>query len=251
MVNEMVSRNDLIVLNLGHEPTFRRGIARSIIDLTISTLRLASKITDWRVLEETTLSDHRCIEFSIGNRRTGISGKRGNKRPSWNTRRLSKDKLRDFLEETRLTDELGWVKSAEPMESTVRLARQRVIAACDHSMPRLGQRRAQGSRYWWNDTLSGLRSACNAARRKTTRSIRRSQLKCWRDLIEEVEKDPWGLAFKIVTKKLVTRRRTPDLHDPDQVRKIVRPCFHECNHSRGRTGVPAQSVTSSSSLSRN
>ena len=93
--------------------------------------------------------------------------------------------------------------------------------------------------------MSGLRSACNAARRKATRSkgdpalheawktakvaykqaIRRSQLKCWRDLIEEVEKDPWGLAFKIVTKKLVTRRRTPGLDDPDQVRKIVRTLF--------------------------
>ena len=28
--------------------------------------------------------------------------------------------------------------------------------------------------------------------------------------------DPWDLAFKIVTKRLVTRRKTPDLHNPDQ-----------------------------------
>ena len=33
-------------------------------------------------------------------------------------------------------------------------------------------------------------------------------LQCWKDLIGEVEKDPRGLDFKIVTKRLVTRRKT-------------------------------------------
>ena len=41
-------------------------------------------------------------------------------------------------------------------------------------------------------------------------------------MIGEVEKDPWGLAFKIVTKRLVTRRKTPSLDDPDRVKYIVR-----------------------------
>ena len=44
-------------------------------------------------------------------------------------------------------------------------------------------------------------------------------------MIGEVEKDPWGLAFKIVTKRLVTRRKTPGLDNPDQVKYIVRSLF--------------------------
>ena len=44
-------------------------------------------------------------------------------------------------------------------------------------------------------------------------------------MIGEVEKDPWGLAFKIVTKKLVSRRRTPGLDNPDRVKYIVRSLF--------------------------
>ena len=41
-------------------------------------------------------------------------------------------------------------------------------------------------------------------------------------MIGEVEKDPWGLAFRIVTKRLVTRRKTPGLDNPDRVKYIVR-----------------------------
>ena len=55
------------------------------------------------------------------------------------------------------------------------------------------------------------------------KAIRRSQLQFWRNLIWEVEKDPWGLDFKIVTKILVTRRRTPGLDD--QIHKIARNLF--------------------------
>ena len=44
-------------------------------------------------------------------------------------------------------------------------------------------------------------------------------------MIGEVEKDPWGLTFRIVTKRLVTRRKTPGLENPDQVKYIVRGLF--------------------------
>ena len=39
-------------------------------------------------------------------------------------------------------------------------------------------------------------------------------------MIGEVEKDPWGLAFKIVTKRLVTRRKTPGLDNALSYRPI-------------------------------
>ena len=57
------------------------------------------------------------------------------------------------------------------------------------------------------------------------RGIKKSRLQYWKDLIGEVEKDPWGLAFKIVTKRLVTRRKTPGLDNPDRVKYIVRSLF--------------------------
>ena len=47
-------------------------------------------------------------------------------RPSWNTKRLSKDRLREHLEETRLIDELGWARSAGSLEDTMRAARSKM-----------------------------------------------------------------------------------------------------------------------------
>ena len=142
-------------------------------------------------------------------------------------------------------DELGWVCPAGSYEAAVRSVRQKVVAAYGYSMPRRKRRQAKGSMYWWNDQLAALRRECLAAWRKFTRSkgdatlhegwkgaktalrrgMKKSRLQCWKDLIGEVEKDPWGLAFKIVTKRLVTRRKTPGLDNPDRVEYIVRSLF--------------------------
>ena len=110
LVGEMVSKNDLIVLNRGMDFTFRREAEGSIINVTIAAPRLASKIGDRWVLEVITLSDHQCIEFSIQERSHPVNTGRGGKgrSPSWNTKRLNKDKLQEHLEETRRIDELGW-----------------------------------------------------------------------------------------------------------------------------------------------
>ena len=133
LVGEMVARNGLIVLNQGKEFTFRRGAGGSIIDLTIATPRLASRIGGWSVLEETTLSDHQCIEFNLEEGHQAVDKGRGSEGrcPSWNARRLCRESLKVHLEATRLIDELGWVEPAGPLEDTVRLARQKVVAACD------------------------------------------------------------------------------------------------------------------------
>ena len=117
----MVARTYLIVLNQCEEFMFRRGAVGSIIDLTIAALRLASRIGDWSVLEETTLSDHQCIAFSIQERSETVDKGKGDKErsPSYNTRRFSRDRLREHLEETRLIDELSWVRPATSLQDTV------------------------------------------------------------------------------------------------------------------------------------
>ena len=71
-----------------------------------------------------------------------------------------------------------------------------------------------------------LREAWKNAQSALRQGIKKSRLQCWKDLIGQVEKDPWGPAFKIVTKRLATRRKTPGLDNPDPVKYIVRSLFH-------------------------
>ena len=70
-----------------------------------------------------------------------------------------------------------------------------------------------------------LHEEWKGAKTALRRGIKKSRLQCWKDLIGEVEKDPWGLAFKIVTKRLVTKGKTTGLDNPDRVKYIVRSLF--------------------------
>ena len=70
-----------------------------------------------------------------------------------------------------------------------------------------------------------LHEAWKGAKTALRRGIKKSRLQCWIDLIREVEKGPRGLAFKILTKRLVARRKTPGLDNSDRVKYIVRRLF--------------------------
>lgn len=110
--------------------------------------------------------------------------------------------------------------------------------------------------YWWNDTIKTARTACTKLRRKLTRhrgaintrggdpgflkrgealyreyresigklrkAIRDSKQNAWKELQEEVEKDVWGLPYKIVMGKL--RKRTPPLSE-EKILESVKELF--------------------------
>ncbi|XP_043463483.1 uncharacterized protein LOC122499280 [Leptopilina heterotoma] len=119
------------------------------------------------------MSDHQYIEFIVAeiNRGGNIKPHVGHKRPSWNLRRLNREKLAESLAEARAIHELGWMTKPISVGDKVREARRVIIAACNYSMPRRHQTKARkGALYWWSDELARLRRECNAARRKYTHS---------------------------------------------------------------------------------
>lgn len=250
LVTCMMARKNLIVHNHGGITTFRRGETGSIIDLTLTTEKLARRLQRWQVLEETTLSDHQYIEFDVqeSEKRSRIDREERGRRLSlsWNRNRLNEEALNRFLEEQRLVDELNWTQREKSflayMKSTVQIVRR----ACDASMPR--RKGTNGNRrpmYWWTAAIADLRKKCLSARRKYTRSkgdallkveldrarkdlkreIRNSKRRCWEELIAEVENDPWGFPYRLVTKKLVSSHRTPGLDNTTWVRTIIQTLF--------------------------
>lgn len=248
IVCEFLSRNDLIILNEGREPTFRRSNAASIIDLTLASPNISKYIREWGVLDVETLSDHRYITFSMtldkgAQKRTTITAVQ--KTNTWNTRKLDEERLRRFLEELKLIEELEWTCKRGTPEDTVRATRETIISACNAAMPKRKNIEHRKHIYWWTTEIDDLRRGCLASRRRATRSrgnvalkeqykqsrrklkraIKKSQRRCWLELIEEVENDPWGTAYKIVSRKLRSRCKTPGLHDPEWVRRIIEDLF--------------------------
>jgi hypothetical protein len=62
-VEQGIIKNNMFVFNTGTVPTFRSHIGESIIDVTMSNDPTC--ITNWKVSEEVSHSDHRVIKLSI------------------------------------------------------------------------------------------------------------------------------------------------------------------------------------------
>lgn len=107
--------------------------------------------------------------------------------------------------------------------------------ACDAASSRMSKRGPSTAMFWWNEEIAearcatisakrawnrckrrrdqtgieGLARSYRAARRNLRRMINRAKRDSWKDLIQAIDEDPWGLPYKIVLNKL--RRSTPSL----------------------------------------
>lgn len=62
---EFLFANNLIILNKGNRPTFADRRREEVLDITFCSVSLAAKISNWEVLQEENLSDHRTISFTL------------------------------------------------------------------------------------------------------------------------------------------------------------------------------------------
>lgn len=247
-VLEMVARTGLLILNTGNTPTFRRpSCVGTIPDISFASERLAPSICNWHVIEDYTGSDHQYILFELreGQRRQALPPDR----PFWNVGRI---------DESRFTSSVLWEVVA-PMsselgtrthcESVVDSAMRQIERACEASIPRGRPRHGKGPVYWWTQQIAEVRRECLRLRRKSQRArsqaeaarwsadhkakkkelrhaIGESKARCLRKLREDVDGDPWGLGYKIVTKKLGSKGGTGPM-DAASMEKIVCGLFPE------------------------
>ncbi|XP_053975327.1 uncharacterized protein LOC128874492 [Hylaeus volcanicus] len=214
LVMEMASRLGLIVLNTGTTPTYRRpGFGVSIPDVTLVSECLGRRTTGWRVLEDFTGSDHQYITFRISSDGSAQHGR--SRRPlGWNTAKRDEGKFsecmsrglrgippaprehpgRDVAEAMTVERPSPGVLVDGPGTSQVwtgtSLRRECL------KLRRLAQRAPRR-------TEASDRSAEYRAAKKTlNRAIKDSKARCWRELCDEANRDPWGQAYKLITRRI-------------------------------------------------
>lgn len=241
-VLEMAARTGLHILNVGNVSTFRRpGYGESIPDISLASEGLVRRITDWHVSEDYSASDHQAILFGIS---PAGSGPTSLYRPSpskiWDINRLDREVFKEFLprEVTRTT------AGAEDLALRTLGV---ITTACDVAMPKFSQYRRRKPAYWWTLEIAGLRKRCNGLRRAAQRArdrpnanyisalhkaakrelrgaIKRSKLRCWRELCRDVDDDPWGMGYKLVIQKLGARP-PPSIMEPSAMVEVVNALF--------------------------
>lgn len=124
---------------------------------------------------------------------------------------------------------------------------KRVAQACDTCMPRKRGINQRTSVHWWNDHISFLRkecfkkgkisqrgyrrpdstelvAECRKARRYLYKAIKDSKKNCWKELINEVDKDLWRRPYKVVIAHL-KYQPMPSPTCPQLLQKIVTALF--------------------------
>lgn len=230
----------LTLLNDGKQPTFTRGEASSTIDLTFVSDGLAKGNTGWQVMDICTLSDHRAIRWDITRQQKCLMRPpKGKKYVGWKVSAFDADALRVCME--------GSIARGNTAEDKVEDVMDMLTRACDAAMPRRGSVNPHKPVYWWSHTIAQLRAESNRTRRlaqrargrasftareeafkqaraKLTKEIKCSKRKCWSNLVEEVDNDPWGRPYKVVMTKLKAQSRQQPTC-PEQLERIVTTLF--------------------------
>ncbi|XP_018314211.1 uncharacterized protein, partial [Mycetomoellerius zeteki] len=245
----------LHLINVRGEPTCVHPRGTSSVDVALATSAAARKITGWRVATELeSLSDHRYILMDIGSALIGtITGGAALRIfPRWVTRNIN----RDLMEAAAIFH--TWEGGRDSVIRDARRLDEILRDISDVAMARKGPTK-RPSVYWWNEEIAELRRVCNARRRKLTRArsrphpedarplwdglrearrnlrraINSSKAKLWKELVDDLDRDPWGTPYRLVTKKLVASGATiVETIPPDIADNIVASLFPTGDTSR-------------------
>ncbi|CAL7948146.1 unnamed protein product, partial [Xylocopa violacea] len=258
-IAESLLAHDFICLNDG-KPTCIRWNGCTAIDATFATPNIAKNIHGWHISMEETLSDHRFIPFCIHDAQKAV--RRGSNSTTPAKRAIPKDKKRwvaGSVKTSKLEKEINeWELDETPTDlpgNRMTGLYDKIVKICDRTMKTIktGAPRRKNT-YWWNDHTAKARRECNVARRALSRmktkiaanlvsieqaenryrtarnnyrlAIKISKRKSWNDLIKDVDKNPWGLAYKIINDKL----RIPTYGgiltlDENDVRRVIGELF--------------------------
>ncbi|KAL4100909.1 hypothetical protein QTP88_020934 [Uroleucon formosanum] len=251
LLTDLMSFLNFQACNYGNIPTFERiyrdgRVSQSHIDVTMASEPIARRVKGWKVLDEYTESLHRYITFTINAIADGPNNEDINEQErKWSWRKYGRNKLQKFLREKEFP-----LINDNALVATHRLDNY-IKQACDASMPNCIYKGKKQPAYWWSETIAKFKEECHAARKKIKRNRQRNQLThqtenlqtyteartklkreilrskkaCWERLCQQVETDPWGLPYKIVSKKLIGRRPIPGITLPGRLDSIVEGLF--------------------------
>lgn len=247
LILEMAARTGLLVLNDGIVTTFRRpGYAETIPDVSFASETLVPLIQGWSVLEDYSGSDHQYISFEVHDR-AQQQQHQGKTLRRWNVAKMDEAKFHEAL--SRGLEDAGEPggNDSTPAETFVSSTMSLIEMACRASMPQSRPRHGKRPVYWWTPEIAELRGRClrlrraaqrarrqedanlrsaehKAARRELRRAINHSKARCWKRIAEDINSDPWGLGYKIVTQRLGALRPVRAL-DEETANRVVATLF--------------------------
>ena len=80
---ELLGTTKLGILNVSWQPTFRSSVLEEVLDISLASGSVTSKIRSWRVSDEISMSDHRLITFELTDVKPEIKLWRNPRKKDW------------------------------------------------------------------------------------------------------------------------------------------------------------------------
>ncbi|XP_053968397.1 uncharacterized protein LOC128869821 [Anastrepha ludens] len=240
---ESLAPFDLELLNVPGKFTFQTERGCSIVDPAFANSTIVRNAT-WTVSSTYTYSDHKAITIDIlmGVENSDFRPQRAQKR-GWKRQSFDPEVFNMSWNACLTLDSAGELK-AEGMTAVVSNC---LSKACDGTMPRLSGRPHRKAVYWWNSHIAKIRGDCNRVRRKLKRAcgtpavdallaqhktckatlkkaIQANKNRCFKELCDSVNVDPWGKGHKVVM-RTVKNPRGPQPTCPALLRVVVSTLF--------------------------
>lgn len=238
---DMIHSLGMITCNHGSEATFQRGNRSSIVDVTFATPCTAASIQNWKVVDVVSLSDHNYIAFSVQSSLHVPP-------PTRPAPKLAPNKLTEFL----ASNPLPFNVESLDVEAQAETLSEVITRICSIPSSTTASR-TRKSVYWWCPALGALRKEANHLRRvhqrkrkkfgedacateadaakfaKATLSkgIKDAKKRAWKDLCDQVQRDPWGKPYKLVMGKLCRKSKIPEIDTPGRIDMIIGGLFPE------------------------
>ena len=193
---EFIVSTNMEVCNIGNQPTFVVANRSEVLDITLVSFDLFSRIREWKVLDKDMLSDHRPISFELSTTLKKVSKYRNVRKTDWGKY------------QERLVEELDYIDSQGNLNTQAQQLNTAIISAYhDSCIPRKKKRKKDIP--WWNNDLAELkrdykrkraayhrdrtdenRIARNRADALYKRSMKEAKRESWRNFCEKLDKLP-------------------------------------------------------------
>ena len=171
---EYIIKENLFTANQGNEPTFQTHSKESVIDVTICTQETIPKITEWKVLQEESMSDHKYITFKLQSKTTTTEPKRNPRRTNWN-------KYQKHIKK-HLVVPYPFLPTKKEIEKQAQELTDLLTKAFKTATKKPKQTTKKANAPWWTLELTNLRKNTTHARNRYLCTKRQDHKEIWQDL---------------------------------------------------------------------
>lgn len=228
ILSAFIDRNELEVINVGSQPTYEQERSThtrySIVDLTLCTTNLITKVGSWKVRNDTfTGSDHHPIEFNIGGRA---------EIDFIDSTKIYTSNPKDWSQfETRLQQNLKQTNSNGTVDHKVNAYMSAITDAAKRTLRKKQQEDRREKPIWWTQEIDNLERRVMAVRRtiKWRAQHRRDELiEKLGELREELRKQV-NIARSTTWKAFTENLTSKDTWNPvNKLIKYSRPNKPDC-----------------------